>query len=67
MPFEVFRAVSEADRTDVFRFRYAVYVEEMGGLQQLHDIDRHVCANPPAYGQPGFACSVRAEMTSSAS
>jgi hypothetical protein len=37
MTIEVFRAVSEADREEVFRFRYSVYVEEMGRYKTTAD------------------------------
>jgi hypothetical protein len=37
MPFELFRAESEQDREDVFRFRYTVYVEELGRYRGIAD------------------------------
>jgi hypothetical protein len=37
MTVEVFRAQSEQDREDLFRFRYGVYVEEMGRYRGIAD------------------------------
>lgn len=37
MTVEVFRAQSERDREELFRFRYAVYVEEMGRYHGIAD------------------------------
>jgi hypothetical protein len=37
MTFELFRAESEADREELFQFRYAVYVEEMGRYRGAAD------------------------------
>ena len=37
MSVEVFRAQSEQDREELFRFRYAVYVEEMGRYRRIAD------------------------------
>ncbi|HMD56490.1 MAG TPA: cyclic nucleotide-binding domain-containing protein [Solirubrobacteraceae bacterium] len=37
MTVEVFRAQSEQDREELFRFRYAVYVEEMGRYRRIAD------------------------------
>jgi hypothetical protein len=37
MAFEFFRAESDQDREDVFRFRYTVYVEELGRYRGIAD------------------------------
>jgi hypothetical protein len=37
MTVEVFRAQSEQDREELFRFRYTVYVEEMGRFRRTAD------------------------------
>src|SRR5271166_3157494 len=37
MTVEVFRARSDPDREELFRFRYAVYVEEMGRYRRIAD------------------------------
>jgi hypothetical protein len=37
MEVEAFRAISEADREDIFRFRYSIYVEELGRYRQTAD------------------------------
>ena len=37
MAFEFFRAESEHDREEVFRFRYTVYVEELGRYRRIAD------------------------------
>jgi len=37
MGFEFFRAESEQEREDVFRFRYSVYVEELGRYRGIAD------------------------------
>src|SRR6266852_6272215 len=37
MTVEVFRAQSEEDREELFRFRYSVYVEEMGRYRRAAD------------------------------
>ena len=43
---EIFRADSEADRDAVFRFRYSVYVEEMGRYLGMADHDRRMLIEP---------------------
>jgi hypothetical protein len=37
MTVELFRAQSEQDREELFRFRYGVYVEEMGRYRRTAD------------------------------
>ena len=46
MTFELFRAESEADREELFRFRYAVYVEEMGRYRRAADHAGHRLVDP---------------------
>jgi hypothetical protein len=43
---EVFRAETEADKEAVYRFRYAVYVQEMGRYRSTADHDRMVLIEP---------------------
>ena len=37
MTVELFRALSERDREELFRFRYSVYVEELGRYGRIAD------------------------------
>ena len=46
MTFELFRAESEADREELFRFRYAVYVEEMGRYRGSASHAAHQLVDP---------------------
>jgi hypothetical protein len=43
---EVYRAVSEQDREDVYRFRYSVYVEELGRYRGMADHGGHRLVEP---------------------
>ena len=46
MTVEVFRACSEQDREELFRFRYRVYVEEMGRYHRTADHQGRLLAEP---------------------
>jgi hypothetical protein len=39
MSVELFRAQSDAEREELFRFRYSIYVEEMGRYGRVADHD----------------------------
>jgi hypothetical protein len=43
---EAFRAETEADREAIYRFRYSVYVQEMGRYRATADHDRQVLIEP---------------------
>jgi hypothetical protein len=43
---EVFRAQSEQDREEIFRFRYSVYVEELGRFRRTADHEGHRLVEP---------------------
>jgi Cyclic nucleotide-binding domain len=43
---EVFRAQSEQDREEIFRFRYSVYVEELGRFRRTADHEGRRLAEP---------------------